>query len=439
MPAARGGLAPARACFADDAGTRQRGLWTSAFALVVGRERLVPLDAMADVGFALRTGGRRCPSRHTVGGWRRHLRWDEVEACCRRTCPWPWRRGAEAVVRFDEHTRPRWTRQFRIGKGYVTTRNQSLRCAKRFYGDDVLAGRFRAVRGTPGGVGLADRAVPLVAQVRACRRPRSLPTLCDAGAGTSDADVRAWGDLADQHHRLDIPLRACRDPHRRRHGQRWPRGRFVAVAAPGVGVGAPAKEIRWADTQTVLQGAGPGQAIRTSVCREVAPGPKQDRWHPRHTRRAGFPEDGLAVFRARQPHAQAYRVGGEDAFLDAVPCGDDQESPDRQRPRCHRGPLPLLGWLVALGYHAVADLAERLAGDLAGAHVRTRRRRCFARPGQLYSTPEALVVYLDPFAGQEALVPVIDRFQAAGPRLPWLANRRLVISLTPRGRTRAGP
>jgi hypothetical protein len=128
-----------------------------------------------------------------------------------------------------------------------------------------------------------------------------------------------------------------------------------------------------------------------------------------------------------------------DEFLDAVPCAYDKESPDRQRPRFHRGPLQMIGWLVALVYNAVADLAERLEGDFAGMHVRTLRRMFFNRPGQLYSTPEALVVYLDPFAGQEALVPVIDRFNAAGHRLPWLENRRLVISLTPRGRMRAGP
>ena len=67
------------------------------------------------------------------------------------------------------------------------------------------------------------------------------------------------------------------------------------------------------------------------------------------------------------------------------------------------------------------------------------RRMIFNRPGQLYGTPTALVVYLDPFADQEALVPVIDRFNAAGHRLPWLDHRRLVIALTPPGRMRAGP
>ena len=67
------------------------------------------------------------------------------------------------------------------------------------------------------------------------------------------------------------------------------------------------------------------------------------------------------------------------------------------------------------------------------------RRTFFNRPGQLYVTPEAVVVYLDPFRGQEALVPVIDHFNAAGHRLPWLENRLIVMSLTPRGRGGRGP
>ena len=99
----------------------------------------------------------------------------------------------------------------------------------------------------------------------------------------------------------------------------------------------------------------------------------------------------------------------------------------------------MLGWLVALVYNAVADLGEQLGAGYAGAHVGTLRRQFFNRPGQLYETPEALIVYLDPFAGQEALVPVIDTINAKQHRLPWLDNRRLVMSLTPPGPVRAGP
>src|SRR5262249_51249889 len=132
-------------------------------------------------------------------------------------------------------------------------------------------------------------------------------------------------------------------------------------------------------------------------------------------------------------------VGVYDEFLDAVPCGYDKESPNPQRPRSQRGPLQMIGWLVGLVYNAVADFATALAGDFAGCHVRTLRRLFFNRPGVLYETPEALIVSLDRFAGQEALVPVIDQFNDAGHRLPWLGDRRVIVSLTPGHAARAGP
>jgi hypothetical protein len=407
---------------------------TRVFTLRVGLERLYHQGEMAGPGFALLTGGRRCPSRHTVGGWRRHLSWQAVDAFCRRTCPWHLVTGDDARVSFDEHTIPRWARKFRSGKGYVTTRNQYMRCEKRPYSFSSNAGRFPAVRATPGNGGLADLAVSQVRQVLDHGRPRTLHALFDAGAGKADAAVRALRDLAGEDHRLDVTSRACRYPHRSRQWKQLPGGLVVAIDEPGVCGGAPAKEIRLAETATVLQGESPEQAVRTIVCREVVPGPKQDRWHPLHTTRVGFPEDRLTVFRARQHHEQAYRVGVYDACLDAAPCGYDKGSPDRQRPRSHRGPLQLIGWLTALGYNAVGDVASALAGDFAGCHVRTVRRTFFNRPGVGYGTPTALLVHLDPFAGQEALEPVVDAFNAGGHRLPWLEDRRLVLSLTPRGR-----
>jgi hypothetical protein len=57
----------------------------------------------------------------------------------------------------------------------------------------------------------------------------------------------------------------------------------------------------------------------------------------------------------------------------------------------------------------------------------------------LYLTPEALIVYLDPFAEQTALLPEIDRVNAERHRLPWLDNRLLVISVTPTGHSGPAP
>ncbi len=431
MPHALAWLRTAQACFDDEYGSLQRGLLCSVFGLVIGLERIFHLDEMNDLGFALLSGGARCPSRHLVGAWRRHLPWYEVDAFCRRTFPWHLLAGDDAVASYDEHTVPRWTRKFAIGKGYVTTRNKYMRCEKLFYSYDVLKDRYLAVRATRGDCELRDVAVRAVQQTLRNGQPRSLHALFDAGAGKADADVRALWDLADTESRLTVTLRACRYPHRLRQWKQLPSGLFVPYEEPGVCVGAPAKEIRLAETETMLKGETAEQAVRTIICRELVAGPKKDRWHPLHTTSLGEPHDVLTVFRLRQHHEQSYRVGKHDEFLDAVPCGYNKQSPNRKRPGFQRGPLQMIGWLVALVYNAVADFAAALDGDYAGSHVSTLRRKFFNRPGRLYCTPEALIVYLDPFAEQEALLPVIDRVNAQRHRLPWLDDRLLVISVTP--------
>jgi hypothetical protein len=73
MPQALDWLQTAQACFRDDYGALPRGLLTSVFGLVTGLGRIFHLQDMDDVGFALLTGGRRCPTRQVVGAWRRHL------------------------------------------------------------------------------------------------------------------------------------------------------------------------------------------------------------------------------------------------------------------------------------------------------------------------------------------------------------------------------
>jgi hypothetical protein len=118
---------------------------------------------------------------------------------------------------------------------------------------------------------LQELAVPLVQQVLRQGRPHRLHALFDAGAGKSDAGVRALWDLAEQHPRLNVTLRACRYPHRLRAWKQLPSGLFVSVQDPGVCVGAPPKEVRLAETQTVLKGEQAEQAVRTIVCIRCTP------------------------------------------------------------------------------------------------------------------------------------------------------------------------
>jgi hypothetical protein len=218
-----------------------------------------------------------------------------------------------------------------------------------------------------------------------------------------------------------------------------PADEFDSYEEAGVCIGAPPKEIRVAETRTTLKGEDDSQAVRTIVCREIVPGPKKDRWHPLYTSSDADPHEVLTTFRSRQHHEQGYRVEVHDEFLDATPCGYDKSSPNRRRPRFNRGPLQLIGWLPALVYNAIAALAEAISPSYEGAFIRTIRRKFLNRPGQLYLTPQALIVYLDKFSQQDELTSVIDHFNAQHHRIPWLQNRLLVMSIPPPSRPRAGP
>ena len=130
----------------------------------------------------------------------------------------------------------------------------------------------------------------------------------------------------------------------------------------------------------------------------MIPGPKKDRWHPLYTsldEEQALPLEVLEEFRQRQHHEQGYRVEVHDAFLNAARCGYDKDSPDRKRPRFCRGPLQMIGWLVALLYNACGDFAAELGSPWEGSFIRTLRRTFFNRPGKLYCTPTSVIVYFD--------------------------------------------
>jgi hypothetical protein len=412
--------------------------------LIVDLERVFHLEEMDDPGFALLTGDPRgCPTRQMVGAWRKHLLWNEVDRFCHRTSPWDLLEGEDALVSFDEHSIPRWTKKFSIPKGYVTTRNKYMRCEKLYYGYDLRQRRFVTLQATPGKVELRDVSGLLTRRLLRFGRPQSLHALFDAGAGKSDADVRSLLTLAEQTAHLDVTLRACRYPHRVKLWKELPAEDFIAYYEPGDCQGAPPKEVRLADTTTVLKGESEADAVRTIICRQVIPGPKKDRWHPLYTSfsaEQALPREVLEEFRQRQHHEQGYRVEVHDANLNVARCGYDKDSPDRKRPRFRRGPLQLTGWLVALFYNACADFAAELGSAWDNVFIRTLRRTFFNRPGKLYCTPTSIIVYFDrEFCYEDNLLPVIDRINAEQHRIPWMDNRLLVLSVAPNGEPRAGP
>ena len=73
--------------------------------------------------------------------------------------------------------------------------------------------------------------------------------------------------------------------------------------------------------------------------------------------------------------------------------------------------------------------------DIAGAYLRSIEGNAYIC---LMVRDASVIVYLDPFVGQDDPVPMIDKLNASNHRLPWLDNRRLAISLMP-SEARAGP
>ncbi len=276
----------------------------------------------------------------------------------------------------------------------------------------------------------------MIDQVLTRGRPHRLHALFDAGAGKADTNVRALMDLADRTPGLDVTVRAVRHPSRVQIWKSLAPDKFVSYEEDGPSVGAPPKEIRLAETPTTLKDESPDQAVRTIVCREIVPGPKKDRWHPLYTSSDAQPLEVLETFRTRQHHEQGYRVEVHDEKVNAIPCGYDKQSPDRCRPRFHRGPLQMMGWLAALIYNAVADLAVGLPQRFHGAHLSTLRRTFFNQPGSVYLTPNTLIVHLNTFARQDDLIPLVDSVNKQECHIPWLGDRRLVMSMTPNA---AGP
>ena len=86
-----------------------------------------------------------------------------------------------------------------------------------------------------------------------------------------------------------------------------PNEEFTLYKEPGVSQGVAPKELRVAETRTVLKNESQDRAVRTIVCRQVMRGPKRDRWHPLYTSSDVEAGELVDEFRLRQHHEQGGR------------------------------------------------------------------------------------------------------------------------------------
>ena len=391
------------------------------FRAALGIERIFHFETLDDVGFALLSGGKTVLSRSRLGGLVRAVKTTGVKKFARATEQLGALRAQVVTLSLDEHAIARFTRKFRIPKGFHTIRNKKMRVEKLFYLYWPACRRFLQLVVTPGNVTLAEQAVNFLRALRRCARPRQVRLILDAGAATTHEGLRRL----DRFTKTVLLIRAPRRPAYLKAWKKLPREGFTPYEEPGRYVGAKPKKIEVTETTTVIKGIA--RPVRTIVVREHAMRGK-DRWHALFI----FHDDttsALALlheYRTRQHHEQGHRIGVHDLWIDTSPSGYPKSGrPDR--PGFRQGPLTLCAWIAALAWDALRDLGACLPPAFHLAHPRTLRRWVLMRDADLIVTASHLLVVLDFDRRRAWLRPLLQRLNEAEVVLPWLGGRRVLM------------
>jgi hypothetical protein len=396
------------------------------FRAALGVERIFHFETLDDLGFALLSGGKKVMSRSRLGGLMRAVKTTEVDKFTRASEDLSALEGQPVTLSVDEHAIARFTRKFRIPKGFHTIRNKKMRVEKLVYLYWPAMRRFLQLTVARGTAKLADLAIDYVRALRGRVRLGPLRLILDAAAAATNDGLRRLDDLHD----TVLLIRAPRRPAYRTAWARLPRESFLHYEEPGRYVGAKAKEIEIAETTTRIKGIA--HTVRTIVVRERAMRGK-DRWHALFVLHDDTtpPLDLLHEYRTRQHHEQGHRIGVHDLWIDTSPSGYPKDGrPDR--PGFRRGPLHLPAWIAARVWDALCELSARLPAQFHLAHPRTLRRWLLIRDADLLVTPSHLLVVLAFDPRRAWLRPLLQAFNKADVALPWFGGRRVVMGFAAR-------
>jgi glycosyltransferase involved in cell wall biosynthesis len=396
------------------------------FRAALGIERIFHFDTLDDPGFAILTGGKKVMSRSRLGGLVRAVKTVGVKKFARATEELRALRNQVVTLSLDEHVIARFTRKFKIPKGFHTIRNKKMRAEKLFYLYWPAARRFLGLVVARGNEKLVDHAIDFIRALRRRVHLRQLRLILDASASATHEGLRRL----NRFHKTVFLIRAPRRPAYINAWKQLPRESFTQLEEPGRFEGAKAKEIGIAETTTSI--AGIARPLRTIVARERAMKGK-DRWHALFVLHDDTtpPLDLLHEFRTRQHHEQGYRIGVHDLWIDASPSGYPKSGrPDR--PGFRRGPLTLCAWIAALAWDALRALGNALPARFHLAHPRTLRRWVLMRDADVILTPSHLLIVLTFTKRRSWLRPLLQRFNEANVALPWLGGRHVVMGFAAR-------
>lgn len=384
--------------------------------------RIFHVPDVHDLGFALLTGGIRSAARSTIWNWMGHLKAAAVARFAGLTESLVLWTGKPMDVSLDSHTVPCWTRKYAIPKGYHTCRNKHMKLEHLYYFYDLKGHSLLRLTATPGDQDLHRRMLPEVRRLKKDTGATRVRVLLDAAASK---DENLLLELMREPG-VQVLARAVRHQKYMRQWQAIPPSQWSVYEEPNETKGRPPRLLEVANTVTYLGSSK--TPVRTIVAREYHGRDQKECYHVLYTNIAREHSIGLIqLFRSRQNHEQAYRVGVHDLHLDAITHGyvkdSDPEAPDFDPAR-----ITLVGWLKALAFNALQAFKASLPDHFGKMQAGSLMRHFFLRPGSLYATADELIVALDPFGSREVLREYVDQLNASEHRVPWLGNRRLRVT-----------
>jgi hypothetical protein len=397
------------------------------FKAIIGIQRIFHFETQQDPGFAILTGGTKVISRSRLGALLRRVSLMGVRRFMKATAP-RLARAACHWLSIDEHAVARFTRKFRIPKGFHTIRNKKMKVEKLTFVFDLTARVLHDLIVSPGDVTLAHLAKELLAAVRRRVRGATLRVILDAGAAQNHDELL---DLVLRQRQVTL-VRVPRRPAYRAAWNALPAEVWTPLAEPGPYLDAPPKPIAIAETRTIIHSKSRTTPVsaRTIVIRETTTRGKH-RWHALWV----FGDEDTPAyelvreFRTRQHHEQTYRIMLHDIHVDTAPSGYNKRSRHPERPGFQQNALTLYGWIAALATNALLSFSLLLPERFHRAHPRTLRRWFLFTPADLFLGQDTLIVLLKPKRFLPLWQFLIQRANQRHTRIPWLDNRRLILSL----------
>lgn len=370
--------------------------------------------------------------RTRLGHWLRQVSQDAVEILLHKSVP-RLPKASQHLISLDEDAVPRFTHKFQLPNGFHSVRNKSMAVERLYF---CFHCGFRWLLGllcTDGAGRLAKVGATLLDKLRPKVRGAGLRVVLDAGAAKNPNDLLTLCDRPGQVTWVRTPRR----PSYLRVWRRFPKACWQRLEEARPYVGAAPQVMLLTETTTELtdtsQGSARSRLVRTIGVREATRSGK-NRWHALWV----FGDDTTTPYalvkqdRQRQHHEPRYRILRHDALVDAAPAGDDQHSPDPNKPRFRPAALSLYAWTVALATDALERLGTRLGDRFVHSHPRTLRRYLLCLPGELYRLgADRLLVVVHAQRLRPLWEKRVRRLNRDPVRIPWLQNRKLLLCLDP--------